>query len=87
MVVPGPGCVRARSGCLGQLFTSRKQRSGLSRCLGESPLTRQGGPQFVGGTELLSTGRWALGDQTETLLAALEKLQNQQFTDYLLSTQ
>ena len=71
----------------GQLFTSRKQCSRFSRCLGESPLTRQEGPQFVGGAELLSTGRWALGDQTETLLAALEKLQNQQFTDYLLSTQ
>ena len=36
--------------------------------------TRHGGLQFVRGAELLSAGRPSLGDQTETLLAALEKL-------------
>ena len=36
--------------------------------------TRHGGLQFVRGAELLSTGRPSLGDQTETLLTAVEKL-------------
>ena len=41
-VVPGPGYVRAQSGCLGQLFTSAKQRSPFPWFLWESPLVMVG---------------------------------------------